>query len=172
MEEYQKVYIKEDKTAQIQCPSCQITKTIPSEKLPNKFFFIVKCKCGSEFIVQRELRARHRKNVHLTGVVFKVRMEQNSKWGKALNESVDSTLKSNCMIINVSTIGIGIFLTGHSELGELNEGDVLKVQFNLDNSASTTIEKMVTVKAIKNNYLGCEFFDEHKDDKSLKFYLL
>ncbi|MBN2419943.1 MAG: PilZ domain-containing protein [Deltaproteobacteria bacterium] len=169
---YQKAYIKEDNKVEIQCPSCMKKRILPVDKVPQKYWFTVKCSCGFEFVVQRELRAKYRKNVHLTGMVSSARADKGSKWGKALNESVDSTFESSCMIINISPIGVGVFLTGHSKNRKIKEGDVLLVQFNLDNSASTKIEKMVTVKAVKNNYIGCEFFDDDKEDKNIKFYLL
>ena len=169
---YQRVYINEDKTAEIQCPVCLKKKIVPIEKVPQKFWFTVKCSCGAEFVVQRELRTRFRKNVHLTGTVMKTLADKNSKWGKALNQSIDSSLMSSCMIVNISTIGIGVFLTGRSLTGKLKAGDTLLVQFNLDNSVSTKMEKMVTVKAVKNNYVGCEFFEDDKEDKNVKFYLL
>ena len=169
---YQRVSLNEDKSAEIQCPSCLKKKNVPIEKIPKRYWFTVKCSCGSEFVVQHELRTRFRKNVHLTGIAMKVRPDQDPKWGKALNESVDSTLRSSCMIINISTIGVGIILTSRAQIGKIKVGDFLLVQFNLDNSVSTRIEKMVTVKAVKNNYVGCEFFDDQKEDKDVKFYLL
>ena len=170
---FQRIIISDDgKSAEIQCPSCLKKKNVPIEKVPQKFWFIVKCSCGSEFVMQHELRSRFRKNVHLTGVVMKRGAQQNSKWGKTLNASIGDTSRLNCMIINISTIGVGVFLTGRAQTGKIRVGDVLLVRFNLDNSASTKIEKMVTVKAVKNNYIGCEFFNNEKEDKNVKFYLL
>lgn len=170
--EYQKVFLKEGKSVEIQCPSCHINKKVPIEKVPKKFYFIVKCSCGFEFVVQRELRAKYRKNVHLNGVVMRAKPDPDSKWGRALNESMESSTLSSCIVINISPIGIGIILTGRSKRGMISIGDVLMIQFSLDNSASTKIEKMVTVKAVKNNYIGCEFLHDGKEDKDIKFYLL
>ena len=170
--EYQKINIAEDKSVKIQCPSCNTNKTVLVEKLPKKFYFIVKCRCGAKFVVQRELRAKFRKNVHLTGVINRACADQNSKPEKILNVSAQDTLIAGCMIINISPNGLGIFLTGRSTSGIIKPGEILLVKFNLDNSVSTKVEKKVIVKAVKNNYIGCEFFDNEKEDKDIKFYLL
>jgi len=99
--------------------------------------------------------------------------DQNLKWGKTLNESLVTKIKKiNCIIRNIAIGGIGIKVLDKAEVGKTKKGDILLVRFTLDNSVSTKMEKKVKVKIIKDDYLGCEFFDDDKNDVKLKFYFL
>ena len=168
---YQKVYLNEDKSVSIKCPSCMRERQIPFEKIPARYQFKVKCSCGTKFGIQCESRLKYRKDVNLEGTYM--RPNQNFKWGRTLNESVETNIKKvNCRICNISTEGVGIEVRDDVEVGNTKKGDILLVNFRLDNSASTEIEKMVSVKVIKDHYLGCEFFDKDKNDTKLKFYFL
>lgn len=169
--DYQKVYLSEDKSILIKCPSCMRERKIPYEKIPARHKFKVKCSCGSKFGIHREARLKFRKDVNLVGTYM--RPNQSLKWGRTLNESIETNIKKvNCRICNISTEGIGIEVNDNVEVGNTKEGDILLVNFTLDNSASTDIQKMVSVKVIKDNYLGCEYLDEDKNDTKLKFYFL
>ena len=75
----------------------------------------------------------------------------------------------NCKIISISRNGIT--LTTVDKHG-IRIGDDIKVKFTLDNSASTEIEKKAHVKWVKDNYIGCEFFETYKHDVTLAFYFL
>lgn len=169
--DYQKVYRNEDKSIMIKCPFCMNERNISAEKIPSKYRFKVKCKCGSVFGIQVELRSKYRKEVNLTGIFM--RPDQSDKWGKTLNESLETKIKKvNCRISDISMGGIGIRILDKLEAGEVKKGDSLLVKFTLDNSASTKMEKKVTVRVVKGDYIGCEFFEAEKNDTKLKFYFL
>ena len=53
----------------------------------------------------------------------------------------------------------------------MNKGDTLKVKFNLDNNKKTLIEKIVDMKIVIDQYIGCEFKDLALEEKELGFYL-
>ena len=169
--DYQKIYRNEDKSITIKCPFCMHERNISADKIPSKYRFKVKCKCGSVFGTQLELRTKFRKDVNLTGVFM--RPDQKDKWGKTLNESLETKIKKvNCRICDISMGGIGIKVLDRLEAGEVKKGDSLLVKFTLDNSASTKMEKKVTVRVVRDDYIGCEFFEADKNDSKLKFYFL
>lgn len=147
-------------------------RNIEAEKVPQKFRFKVKCKCGSVYGLQLEGRTKFRKEVNLNGVIL--RPDQSDKWGKMLNESLETKIKKiTCQIRDISMGGIGIKLMESTEvIGEIKAGDELIVKFTLDNSAETEMNTMVTVKVVRGEYLGCEFSEADKKDTKLKFYFL
>ena len=166
--EYQKAYIKDKGPVPIRCPACMTEKELPYQKIAGKHKFKVKCTCGSVFGIQCEYRGKYRKEVNLDGIVLMP--SQNLKWGKTLSESQETKIKPiNCRIFNISLGGIGLRL--QSKL-EIEEGDLMLVRFTLDNSASTEMEKKVIVRAVKDTYIGCEFFEADKNDTTLAFYFL
>jgi len=166
--EFQKVFLRDDGTISIRCPACMTEKNIPSQKIPGKHKFKVKCSCDSIFGVQYESRKKYRKQVTLDGTLFKP--EKNLRWGKTLSESQETKINPiNCQICNISLWGIGLNIL---DKVKMEEGDLLLVRFTLDNSASTEIEKKIIVRVVKDTYIGCEFFDSDKNDKTLGFYFL
>lgn len=169
--EFQKVHLRDDRSIIIRCPACLSERIISPDKIPRMYRFKVKCSCNSVFGVQVELREKYRKQVNLSGIILKP--EQNLRWGKTLSESQETRIKkTNCRVCNISMGGIGLEILDKIEVGKIKEGDILLVKFVLDNSAATNMEKKVTVRIVKGNYLGCEFFDTDKNDTTLKFYFL
>lgn len=123
----------------------------------------VRCTCNWVFGVQLEARKKNRKTVDLDGLWTKI--YQIKRWGHPLSES----LLTNCKISNLSLDGIGLTLTGKQAVCE---GDHLIIKFRLDTSSSPIIEKEAVVKWVKDNEVGCEFFDKDRHDKTLGLYLL
>ena len=169
--DFQKVFPRDDNSIVVRCPVCMTEREIPAHKIPNRHRFRVKCTCNAYFGVQFELRKKYRKYVDFHGVLFKP--GQNLKWGKTLSESQETRIKkTNCLITNISMGGIGLKILDKVEVEEIQEGDILLVQFTLDNSAATKMEKKVIVRVIESGYIGCEFFEADKNDTTLKFYFL
>lgn len=170
--DFQKVFRREDQSILIKCPFCMEERNIDPEKVPQKYRFKVKCKCGSVYGIQLEGRTKFRKEVNLEGVIL--RPEQSDKWGKMLHESMETKIKKiTCQITDISMGGIGIKVLDSTEvIGEIKEGDGLIVKFTLDNSAETEMDTMVKVKTVRGDYLGCEFSEADKKDTKLKFYFL
>lgn len=170
--DFQKVFRREDQSILIKCPFCMEERNIAPEKVPSKYRFKVKCKCGSVYGIQLEGRTKFRKEVNLPGVIL--RPDQSEKWGKMLNESLETKIKKiTCQICDISMGGIGIKILDSTDVvGEIKKGDTLMVKFTLDNSAETEMETMVTVRVVRGLYLGCEFSEADKKSTKLKFYFL
>jgi hypothetical protein len=165
---FQKVFVREDVSAVIQCPNCRKTEELSPEKCIGKHRVQVKCTCGLVFGIEIDFRKTYRKKTDLDGYV--VKFFQEKRWPKLLYESrTTSSSPLNCKIISISTNGIT--LNTVAEHG-IEMGDDIKVKFVLNNSASTEFEKKAHVKWVKNNYMGCEFFDTYKNDVKLAFYFL
>lgn len=166
--EFQKVFVRKDVTAVIQCQNCRKTKVFSAIKLIGKHRFKVKCTCGSIFGVEIDFRQTYRKTADLDGYVIK--LFSKKKQPQLLYESkITNSSPLNCKIIGISRNGMT--LTTVDKHG-IRIGDDIKVKFTLDNSASTEFEKKAHVKWVKNNYIGGEFFEAYKHDVTLAFYFL
>lgn len=166
--EFQKVFLRKDVTAVIQCSNCRKTKVVSAIKLIGKHRFKVKCSCGSVFGVELDFRQTYRKKADLDGYVVKLFSGKRQPQLLYESKTTDSN-PLNCKIINISRNGISLTTVDKHGIGI---GDDIKVKFTLDNSASTEIEKKAHVKWVKDNYIGCEFFETYKHDVTLAFYFL
>ncbi|MFH1935162.1 MAG: PilZ domain-containing protein [Pseudomonadota bacterium] len=166
--EFQKVFVRKDVTAVIQCQNCRKTKVVSAIKLIGQHRSKVKCTCGSIFGVEIDFRQTYRKKTDLDGYVVKLFSEKRQP--KLLYESKTTDSNPlNCKIINISRNGI-TFTTVDKH--GIKIGDDIKVKFTLDNSASTEFEKKAHVKWVQDNYIGGEFFETYKHDVTLAFYFL
>ena len=139
----------------ITCPGCGISKKASVSKFKGKKHKIItRCKCGEQFSVQLNFRAYFRKEVSLRGE-FKVVAHRITDWFEM-------------EVGDLSRTGIGL---RKSDAVIVKQGDKLKVKFHLDNHKKTLIEKMVVVKIVNDQYLGCEFIDLAAEEKELGFYL-
>jgi len=166
--DFQKVFVRQDGTAVIQCPNCGKIKVVSAIKLIGKHRFKVKCTCGSTFGVEIDFRQTYRKKTDLDGYVVKLFSEKKQPQLLYESKTTDSN-PLNCKIISISRNGMT--LTTVDKHG-IKIGDDIKVKFTLDNSASTEFEKKAHVKWVQDNYIGGEFFETYKHDVTLAFYFL
>jgi hypothetical protein len=73
------------------------------------------------------------------------------------------------IVKNISSMGIG-FETYNPH--DLAEGDAVRVRFALDDAKRSEIERDVTVRGVRDRYIGGEFSDPNLYDKALGFYLM
>lgn len=153
--EPRKVFVKEDGTTVVKCPSCGHARTVSVAKFKEKKKIIkIKCSCKKSYLVSLELRKMYRKSTNLKG--------------SYINNSLDN--ETGMMIVkDVSMGGIGFEAVGGHRLEKEHE---LQVTFTLDDTHSSVIKKNVVVRIVNNNYVGCEFMHAHEYNKALGFYLL
>jgi hypothetical protein len=135
------------------CPGCgrRITHSLLNKAVPGKAISIV-CSCKLTFRAARERRRNYRKRVHLPGLYFRGA----------------SDLRGDDMFIeDVSEGGIGFTVAVNNNL---RVGELLRVEFTLDDSNSSRISRTVQVRTVKDGAVGAEFCD-FKIDKALGFYL-
>ena len=155
----EKVYITRKQTAAFICPMCQISKTVDASKfvkLDKMSKINVKCPCGHTFTSFLERRKHYRKETNLAGSFIRF----------VAGKPAD---KGNMIVRNLSSTGMKLEV---HENFDFSKGDVLEIEFQLDDVKRTLIKRKVVIRNIKNSYLGTEFFQTEIEDKALGFYLM
>jgi len=156
----QKIFIGDKSHAVIRCSNCGKTKTVDVESIRHiRKPIRVKCGCACVFNVVLEERKYYRKATTLSGVCSK-----GGQSGSPFPITVE----------NVSRSGVGFVVDAKGvAVNGIKENDTLNIEFRLDNNARTLIRSKITVRFIRNNYVGAEFccLDEHAK-KELGFYLM
>lgn len=159
MAENETIFVTEDNTAVISCPECQKLKRVPVEKFKSaKHTLTVRCSCAHEFTINLNFRKGIRKQVHLKGTYQKISPAQS--------------VFENCTVVDLSFKGARIMFF---DAPELDIGDVLKLQFSLDDKNHTEINRKLKISDVgQDNSAGGEFIDTQNDyyDKPLGFYLM
>jgi hypothetical protein len=154
----EKVYVTSSQMATFVCPKCQKSKTVNVSKyasLDKMVTVNVKCPCGHAYTSILEKRKKYRKETNLPGVF--VRIVEKKKIGQNL-----------MTVRDLSTIGLKLHVNGEHQC---LVGDILQVEFHLDDTQRTPIRKKVIVRNIIGSYLGTEFAPTEAVDKALGFYL-
>jgi len=161
-ETIQKIYLSDNNKATFQCPKCQVSKEADVskyKKLETSIKLTVKCSCENLYSVILERRKFFRKETNFPGKFSFCPLLGRSQ-------------KSLMTVLDISRGGLKFKMTS---VPLFKKGDIIEVEFNLDNSNKTLIKKQVFVRNIKDNFVNVEFcaFDtNHSEDKALGFYLL
>ena len=154
----EKVYVTQNETGTFICPNCQKSKTVGVSKFikSNKNINIkVSCPCGHTFTSFLERRKNYRKKTNLTGTFVRL---------------VDGkpTDRGRMIVRDLSLTGVGLkFLLNYN----FEIGDILEIDFDLDNPHETRLKRKVIIRNIKDSYVGTEFYKREMEDKILGFYL-
>lgn len=152
------VYITTANQAVFRCPQCQRTKTVDASAFDNltpPLRFKMRCPCGHEATAIVEQRRRFRKEVSLPGSF--VHVVNGRPKGKGM-----------MMVKDLSTTGMKLVIAAS---GILSAGDLLKVEFNLDDPARSLVVKKLIIRNINGSEVGTEFAPTETLDKALGFYL-
>ncbi len=150
-----KSYINSDDNATVICPACNTAKHISAAPYRHKRHVIrIRCRCGERFELNLDFRRHYRKPVNLPGTY-------TITTPKIVGGGI-------IHIHNISKSGIGFTLSGQHHL---KTGLNITLEFNLKDKNMTRIRKDATVRAMQDNYIGCEFFTNTPYDKALGFYL-
>jgi hypothetical protein len=152
----QEIFIGGKSQIVIMCLKCGREKTLDVSKLKGITKQVkVKCTCGYAFEVVFEKRAYYRKQTRLSGSYAKV--------GR-------SGFPDPMTVLNLSKGGLGFESMSN---GDTQEGDILRVEFTLDNASRAVIKAEVSVRIVNGRYIGGEFrsLDEYAK-RTLGFYLM
>ena len=152
-------YISKDNTVVIRCDQCQRIKTLdlaPYGGVQQPMKVKIKCACGHLFTSIVEKRRVYRKQVSLKGSF--VHFVGGQPKGKGAMTVVD-----------ISNSGMKLMLPPGESMAV---GDMLKVEFRLDDPRRSLIKKRLIVRNVKANLVGAEFGPSETIDTSLGFYLL
>lgn len=149
----QKVFVNQDGVASFVCPECKAVKRkdVSSYKLRDAEVRLkCRCICGHTYPVVLERRKHIRKEVNLVGTLTSGR--------RAIP----------VMVKNLSRSGMQL---RSGPKNQLAPGDRAKVEFTLNDTHGSVINREVTIRSVSGNVLGVEFLsDEHYD--KLGAYLL
>ena len=158
----QRVFLSDDSNiAFFQCPNCNVTKeadVTKYKKITTAVTLKVKCTCGHKYSVMLERRKFFRKDTNLLGKFWFSPLEGPSQRG----------------MMTVLDISKGGFKLKIATRALFKPGDILELEFNLDNKTQTLIKKQVFVRNVKGNIVNvefCSFDSDEGGDRAIAFYL-
>ena len=153
------VYITNTNLATFICPQCEKTRTVDVSKYARMDKTVKvksKCACGNTWISVLEKRKQYRKGANLKGS-YKHIVD-----GREMD-------RGNMMIMDISASGVKLKLDVDRPL---KPGDLLQIEFKLDDSKHTLIQKTVVIRNANDSYYGTAFKDAGSYDPVLGFYLM
>ena len=136
-----KVFVQNDLTTAVVCPNCTKSKRLSVSDYKNKKHTLrVRCICSTKFLVLLEFRNDRRRRVNLKGK-FKTYRQIIHREGKLL-------------VSNISGGGLMCQVNDHEGL---EEGQILSLQYNLDDLGLRKINKLAIIRHMHGITLGCEF---------------
>lgn len=146
----------------LKCPNCELQRFLPVTTFEeNGWILKIDCSCDNTFKVIREQRSTFRKEVQLRGL-FNNKQDQYNKMAM-------SSSWSPIEVTNISKNGLN-FTSPRARL--LGVGDQIQLQFTLDNSSKSLINKPAQITSIRKSRVGCQFQGSDKQDVTLGFYFL
>lgn len=155
----EKVFITSNNTATFVCPQCGNVTTANVAKfaaIDKRVTVKCNCSCGHRFSVSLEKRRQYRKTTDLPGMYY-YRMP---------NGDED---KGIMRVVDISSTGIKLKLNVERDFPV---GEMLRVEFHLDDKRRTFMEKRVIVRNVYKNLVGTSFAANEGDDPNLGFYLM
>ncbi len=157
----EKVFVTENNMAVFECPQCKKGKSVDVSKFKDLRQVVrikVKCPCGHIYKVVLERRKYFRKDVNFPGTYTHVLPDYNED-------------KGGITVKDLSRAGVKIKLNVEKEF---KIGDILSVEFQLNDKQRSFIKKDAVIKKISNTYLGLEFNSvdsSDPSDKAIGFYM-
>jgi hypothetical protein len=158
----QKAFITRDNKVTFSCPQCKGTRTVDVARyksLEKAVKIKVHCPCGFDYPVMLERRKQFRKAVSLPGTYTRIFNDRRAGSG-------------SMVVKDVSRNGLQIRVNDSSYM---NAGDILEVEFKLDDKKRSPILKEVVIRKIVGYDLGTEFTSidaGNASDKAIGFYLM
>lgn len=155
----EKVYITDTNMATFICPHCQKTLTVDVSKYAQMEQTVKvksKCSCGNKWISVLEKRKQYRKGANLKGI-YKYIVD-----GKEID-------RGKMTIIDISAGGVKLKLAVGRDL---KTGHLLELEFKLDDSKQTPMQKTVVIRNADSPYFGTAFRDADLYDPVMGFYLM
>jgi hypothetical protein len=152
------VYVTSENKARFECPRCHRSKTVDAGrfKSPTRTVRVkVRCPCGHNYNAILEKRRGYRKEVSLPGSY--VHLVDGHEVGRGA-----------MTVRDISTGGMKLRMTN---AGKLKTGDVLRLEFRLDDAHRSLLQKKVIVRNIEDMYVGVQYAMTESTDKALGFYL-
>jgi len=154
----EKVYITSQQTATFVCPKCRKSKTVNVSQYAELDKIVkvnVKCPCGYAYISILDKRRQYRKETNLHGSY--IRIVNGKEAGSGLMKVRD-----------LSITGMKLQINGDHGCAA---GDIIRVEFHLDDPQRSLIRKKVIIQNINGKEIGTALAPTEALDKALGFYL-
>jgi hypothetical protein len=155
----ERIYPTESNRVTLICPECKKAKTADVSQFINKSRTVkIKstCTCGHQWVSILEKRRQYRKAVNLTGTFDLIRDEK----------VVD---RGGMTVMDMSFNGVKMRMNVDRNL---QVGDRLDIEFNLDDDPHTLMKKRVTIRNKNGLFVGATFRSSDSYDPVLGFYLM
>jgi len=138
-----RVTLTKDHTITFDCPKCRLHTKVALDKVGHTYQCQVRCPCGNIFLAEIEFREQTRKLLDLPGSYKLISRE---------NTASNAPVQGDCRIIDISRIGLA-FLKNDGQ--QLRPGEIIRVNFQLDDAEATEICQDCEVRHVKENFVGC-----------------
>lgn len=153
-----KVYVDEQNQAVFLCPHCGFEKRFDASQFKDKKKNLtIKCKCGNTIEMEIDFRRQFRKKVEL--------------FGSCLIKKTQKRCEMIVRDLSFQGIGIELLYIYKKYMSDIDVGDIIELEFKLDNKKEDEITKRCTVRLKRNSHIGAEFNDDNFS-KQLGFYLM
>lgn len=151
-----KVPVRDNNTATLVCPACGTIKHVAADQFRHgRHIITVRCRCQQTFSILLDFRRHYRKQTSLPGTYAFTHQGEISGGGLI-------------HIHNISKGGVGFTISG---LHRIECDQELLLEFQLNDKKKTVLKKLVLVKSVQQNAIGCQFKNNVEMDKALGFYL-
>jgi c-di-GMP-binding flagellar brake protein YcgR len=176
MPQVDKLFANHEGKASFTCPQCGRSKIFDVSayiKTDKAVRFKCRCACGYKDLVLLERRKYYRKNIGLPGVYFLNKKEREKSDLSGIDFSYCKKGTGKKMeVVNLSRTGLQFRTNG---IPEFDLGDVITVEFILDDKNRSLISKKVKIIHINGkDIIGADFFSPDSTDSSsteINFYL-
>ncbi len=154
----EKVYITSKQMATFICPQCKRSKTVSVARYAQMDKVVrvtVRCPCGHAYSTMLEKRKKYRKQTNLPAKY--IHLVNGKQVGQGL--------------LTIRDLSAGGMKLKISDNHQLAVGDIIQVEFHLDDANRTLISKKVVIRNINRELMGTEFAPTEAADKALGFYL-
>jgi len=186
MTEIKEVSVNSDNLAVIVCPKCDTSKPVDMSKyiaIDDVIRFTARCKCGHSYKAVLNKRDKLRKKTNLSGAYTNLSPGKEGQKGQMTVLDVSrSGLKTKISQMRLkikdhdfsgrTTRKVDFDHKIQTSSDDLNVGNILLVEFQLDNAKRSMVTKEVVIRWIDMPYLGVEFTTIPKLDADLGYYMM
>lgn len=152
-----KGYIDNNNNTLFLCPNCGFQKIFNALPFKDKKKITIKCQCGISTKMDIEFREHFRKKVEIPGVCI---VEKSKK-------------RCDIIIDDISVGGVRIkfVFINKKYIAEIEVGDTIFIEFQLDTAKEKVITKKCIVKIKLNTMIGAAFSDDNYS-REIGFYMM
>ncbi len=155
-----KLFIDSDNTVTLNCPQCSKSRVVDASRYMDRDRTVriqAKCSCGHSYPVTLERRQQHRKPVLLRGT-----------FTFDPPHGMSAPCRGSMTVVNISRNGVRLRF---NTMPDFRIGDLINVEFMLDDTRQTLINRDVLVQNIAPPFAGVKFYRRHHLDNVIGFYL-